>query len=192
MIVHDHGLIRSEQDIMKLNIIDWKRHDPWPDPQAAMHTIFSWFNHMAHYTIVEEDMSQCPERNDFPGWDHVGDHEAYGRLYWNWFHYWHGDHGKLHFSDSPDFQGSLTYKDNEHLFWGDVGQCSPQAIAHTQKQMRAGDLWVSIRATNIQIIIEPTVSLIDLFSQRFHDHNKTIPTQDIHSITSEHVQLTLF
>lgn len=194
MVIRDHGLIRSEQDIMKLNIVDWKRYDPWPNPQAAMNTIFSWFNHMAHYTVLEEDMTQCPERNDFPGWEHVGDHEEYGRMYWNWFHYWHGDCGELHFSDSPDFQGVFHYPDKEQWFWGDIGQCSAQALARTQKQMSANDLWISITAANVQVLIEPSVSIFDLFGQRFDEfcHKHDVPIEIASPVANTCVQLSLF
>lgn len=192
MKVLDHKLIQSEQDIMKLNIIDWKRHDPWPDPQAAMHTIFSWFNKNAHYTILEENLETAPDRDDFPGWHHTGDHEGFGRLYWNWFQHWHGSHGELHFSDSPDFYGKFHNPDGAKWFWGDVGQCSAQALARSQKQMNAGDLWISLTSINIQVVIETSVDLINLFEQMLYKEYQQRPTKAVAETLNKHVQLSLF
>jgi hypothetical protein len=191
MKVLDHGLIQSEQDIMKLNIIDWRRHRPWSDPQAALHTIFSWFDHVAHYTIFETDMDASPKRDDFPGWDHVGDHEAYGEMYWNWFHYWHGEYGELHFSDAPDFYGSFKFPDKTQHFWGDVGQCSVQAFSHAQKQMSEGDLWISIRGTKKQVVIESHLDILNFSAKLFRGEHLPI-IEELEPQTSEHIQLKLF
>src|SRR5437879_4304313 len=85
-----HKLIRSENDILDLNIVDWNRlNGYWNSPSGAVHTIASWFINTAHATRIEMDISKAPIRNDFPGWKHVGDHERIGQLYWNWFHYNH-------------------------------------------------------------------------------------------------------
>jgi hypothetical protein len=185
----DHGLIRSEKDIMKLNIIDWKRFNPWPDPQAALQTIFSWFDNAAHYTVFQHDMEACPKREDFPGWHHAGNHESSGEMYWNWFHYWHGDYGDLHFSDSPDFYGSFHYPDEKiQHFWGDIGQCSAQAFARAQKQMSDGDLWISIKGTHKQVVIESHVDILGLSEHEFNETNsKKLEAQAIGT-----TQLTLF
>jgi hypothetical protein len=186
----EHGLIRSEKDIMRLNIIDWKRHNPWASPQAAMDTIFSWFNLAAHYTIMDDDMDKYPARDDFPGWKHVGNHVLYAKSYWNWFQYHHGDYGELTFDDSPDFYGQFNFPDGVKRFWGDIGQCSCGAIARSQKQMDAGDLWISIRESGTQIIIEPTISIRERFQSQFFEETDTHITNSDEK--EQYAQLHLF
>lgn len=163
----EQGLIASQRDILKLNIINWKGlNGYWSNMADALDTISSFFVGQAHYTIIETSLRDAPNRDDFPGWSHVGNHEYYGRLYWNWFHYNHK--GELHFSDSPDFYGTLRWDDNKtSCFWGDVGQVSVSAMAHTQKNMDIGDIWISILGENRQVVIEPTVSFIDIWSRHF-------------------------
>jgi len=79
----EHGLIKTESDIFKLNIMDWNRlNGYWCSPSEAVHTIASWFKGHTHYTVMDADLREAPDRGDFPGWDHVGDHERQGRLYW--------------------------------------------------------------------------------------------------------------
>lgn len=152
--------IESPLDIMELDIIDWNRlNGSWNNAGEALQSISSWFVGSAHYTIIEHDLSHAPERDDWPGWDHVGNHEPLGRLYWNDFHYHRA--GKITFSDAPDFYGQFIGKDGKPgaHFYGDIGKISAQAFAITQKKMRAHDLWISVIDTHHQVLIE---SLLDI------------------------------
>lgn len=163
--VLSHSLIRTEQDMFDLNIVDWGRlNGYWRSPAAAAHTLASWFANTSHATLLNIDIRHAPARNDFPRWEHVGGHVDIGRLYWNWFQYMHK--GELIFSDSPDFYGTITFDEgDEHHFFGDIGKVSPMALALTQKQMLAGDVWITIRSATRQLLIEPFVSLFGIWSE---------------------------
>src|SRR6266702_7478194 len=121
-------IFKSELDIMKLNIIDWNcLNGSWRNPADAVRTISSWFLGRAVYTIAREDLAEFPERDDWPGWKHVGRHERLGRLYWNAFY--GSDMGTITFADEPDFSGTLIFPGYKRHFWGDIGKVSAQCFA---------------------------------------------------------------
>ena len=150
------GIIESEYDLTDLQIIDWSRlYGYWRHAGDAIHAISSWFIWRAMYTVVKCDLRQAPDRDDWPGWKHVGHHEQLGRLYWNTFHY--TQKGSLSFRDEPDFSGVLDFEDEgqgQVHFWGDIGKVSAVTFAHIQKCMTKHDLWISIPAYDCQVIIE--------------------------------------
>jgi len=153
MGIIEQKLFTSELDIMKLNIIDWNRlNGSWRNPAEALRTISSWFVGNAAYTILRADLTEFPERSDWPGWKHAGRHERLGRLYWNAFY--DSDMGTITFADEPDFSGMLIFPGYERHFWGDIGKVSAQCFAMTQKCMREGDLWISVLDERTQVIIE--------------------------------------
>jgi len=167
MEIISQKLITDPLDIMSAPIIDFNRlNGVWECAADAVRTIFSWFDHMATITIVDiPDFHNAPERDDWPGWDHVGGHPELGRKYWNWF-FWRHPRGKLKFSDSPDFYGGFG---DGALFWGDIGKVSASAFAMTQKQLRAHDLWVSVLGGGIrQVLIEPHIGPWGLFAALFN------------------------
>lgn len=167
-MIIDQRMIYNSQDVLKLKIIDWNRlNGYWNNPAEALDAITSWFAGNAYYSIIEHDIRAAPQRDDFPGWKHVGAHEEIGELFWNDFH--DRLNGKLTFSDSPDFYGELYGEDGKvgNLFWGDIGQVSASAFAHTQKQLSAHDLWISVLSETRQIIIEPLIDINSLYNGRF-------------------------
>lgn len=170
----EQKLIESEYDVLRLDIIDWNRSRPWDHPGDAVRSISSFFINMAHYTIIETDLRTAPQRDDWPGWKHVGNHEYYGRLYWNWFH--HNQKGDLHFSDAPDFSGILLTTNGHHLttngphtcfarFWGDIGKVSARAFSDAQVQMHIGDLWISIIDEYRQVIVESKADIAKIYEE---------------------------
>ena len=152
-------------DILSLDIIDFNRlNGYWDNPAQALDTIFSWFNpelycgyNVATITKVRiPNFNDAPIRTDFPGWSHVGGHEAIAKDYWDWF-YWNHPGGNLHLSDSPDFYGNF---EDGTMFWGDIGKVSASAFAITQKTMGANDLWISIPGGgSTQTIIETHIDI---------------------------------
>ncbi len=151
------GIIESEYDLTDLHIIDWCRLGSyWRHAGDAIRAISSWFIWRAMYTGVKGDLCQAPDRDDWPGWKHVGRHEQLGRLYWNYFHW--VEMGTLSFHDEPDFSGTLDLENEgqrrQAKFWGDIGKVSAVTFAHVQKQMNKHDLWISIPAYDCQVIIE--------------------------------------
>jgi hypothetical protein len=169
MKVLKKGRFESSIDLMKLNIIDWNRLNGfWDDPGKALESIASWFIGCATYTVIEYDLRNVPDRDDFPGWDHVGHHENMGRLFWNDFFY-HFPDGKLQFADAPDFYGSFPPDElgRRAPFWGDIGKISASGFTLTQKQMPAHSLWISVVSVNRQVLIEPLYDIQGLFCDRF-------------------------
>jgi len=154
-------LITTPFDLMNESFIDFNRlNGCFKSPAEAIRNIFSWFDHRATMTIVDIFIfHDAPKRNDFPGWNHIGNHSSLGKLYWNWFFLNHPD-GELHFGDSPDFYGNFA---DGQMFWGDIGRVSASAFALTQKGMGIGDLWISILGDGVrQIVIE---SHTDVYQQ---------------------------
>lgn len=157
--------IQSIDDLVNLDIIDWHRlNGTSSSPLVAMRDVSSWFIGRAGYTIIECDLHQFPTRDDWPGWEHSGNHEGIGRLYWNYFYAQHPD-SQLTFSDEPDFYGFLKTS-NAH-FWGDIGKVSVSAFALTTiRKMKAHDIWISIPDYKTQVIIETFENFQELFSQQ--------------------------
>lgn len=150
----EEGIIRSTNDFVRLNVVDWKRFKPyWKSEQHAMDNLGLHFLGMC-YTIAKVPMCEYPERDDFPGWQHVGDHESMGRVFWNFFHYIYD--GKLFFYDKPDFSGIIYYKDEEpaeRKFHGDVGKVSPIAMRETVSAIHDYNIWISMIDENTLILI---------------------------------------
>ncbi len=98
--VLDHGISRSVGDFVRLGIVDWMRYKLyWRSPQQSMQVVSAPFINKMSFLVAQLDLHEYRERNDFPGWKHVGAHEELGRLYWNHFHYVF--EGELHFHDQP-------------------------------------------------------------------------------------------
>lgn len=156
------GLIKSEWDLIALDIVDWSRsYGFWRDPAEQMQAVSSWFMGKATYTVLRYDMRAAPHRSDWPGWRHEGFHSLLGQLFWNTFHTFYK--GELHFSDEPDFYGKIVGPQEIH-FWGDVQHVSAHALALTQKKMAAHDLWITVLDDRRLVIIEPFVSLREIWS----------------------------
>lgn len=157
--VVDHGVIRSSGDLARLGIVDWHRYKPyWKSTQQAIESVGSRFVNSFTFMVVEMDLRAFPKRDDFPGWRHVGNHETYGELYWNHFHYTF--EGDLHFDDTPDFFGTIIHKDrnpSEYGFWGDIGQVSPITFLETWRLLAPYTLWISVLNETTQVIIQPLV-----------------------------------
>jgi hypothetical protein len=161
----DHGFIRNAGDFLRLNLVDWARatRSHWKSEQDAIDRIAPVFVNRFGYKIVDLDLDAFPERDDFPGWKHVGNHEEIGRLYWNHFKHDFPD-SDLHFHDSPDFSGIIRYTDqrkdhypyNEFYFYGDIGKVSPVAILDSMHAAVKNTLWITVVSEQRQIILEPT------------------------------------
>ena len=142
MTVLNKTQLLHPDDVLTLNLIDFTRlNGYWDNLLQAAETIFSWWDGAIVTTIKHENYHDAPEREDWPGWEHTGDHPFQGRQYWNWF--WHDRPNgcKLVFSDSPDFWGHL---DDGSGFWGDIGMPSASAVALTQKSMGAHELFIFV------------------------------------------------
>lgn len=165
MAIIEQGRIRSGRDLLRLGIIDWNRlNNYWDNADEASSAIASWLDGAAAmYGVIDHNLSDAPNRGDWPGWKHIGHHPEMGRMYWNYFY--HNHKGTLHFSDSPDFQGTLQFKDGSSArFWGDIGQVSASTFMHTIRMLNTNDIWVSVIDSCTQIIIEPQISISRLWS----------------------------
>lgn len=172
----EQGIFQSSYDILKLNIIDWNRlNGTWQHPGDAIRTISSWVIGRAGYTIIEDDLHAYPERTDWPGWEHPGNHERLGRLYWNSFYA--AQTGVLRFSDAPDFYGTIETQNGVQQIWGDIGKVSAQAFAMTQKKMRVNDIWVSVLDDTHQVVIESLADNLNEWEQLL-----------VHSAENQHIQ----
>jgi len=139
-----------------LDIVDWSRtNGAFRNPYQAMTHTCSWLINRAWYTISQEDMTLAPVRDDWPDWKHAGQHEELGRIWWNYFlNVGEGVSHQLAMPDVPDFCGSVTYEGVEHQVFGDIGSIPVQACVASTKQMRPGDLWISVCDTQTHIVIE--------------------------------------
>jgi hypothetical protein len=166
MTIVETGHITTQRDLLKLDIIDWQRAQGyWDNTQEAVDTLMSWLvASETSYTIITCNLQEAPERNDWPGWTHVGNHVPLGKLYWNWFHW--KQRGSLTFSDAPDFHGRLRYPDTpERRFYGDIGHVSPSAFSHTFRVLAENDLWISVIDEYTQIILEPSLSVLQICAE---------------------------
>ncbi len=149
--------ITSLRDIGHINIIDFNRcNGLWVNnPVYALEVIGGWLIGKSAYTIIRDNLRKYPERNDFPEWEHVGNHKPLAKLYWNMFHA--TSQGTLTFHDMPDFSGKISLDDakREATFWGDIGQVSASVFgAEVLPQMHKGDLWISVINIDTQIVLE--------------------------------------
>jgi len=164
-IVTDHVRITSFGQILQLDIIDWNRlNGYWDNTFDALQVVADWLTDVTEYAILRTSLKLAPERADWPGWKHVGDHVAVGRLFWNWFHW--KKRGTLVFADSPDFSGTLELPHGKTVrFWGDIGKVSPSTFLETIKRMDKDDIWISIPDVTTQIVLEPLVSFRDIWRE---------------------------
>lgn len=163
-------MIVSPGTLLELDVIDWRRGGIyWDDPQEALATISAVIVGRTEYLIAEVDMRLAPERGDWPDWRHTGAyHNSLGKLWWDWFHW--KRKGTLSFSDSPDFQGTLQLPNQAPIrFWGDIGTVSALAFFESIRQMKAGDLWISIPDHETQVLLSPLVDLNRLLGQSIND-----------------------
>lgn len=182
MKVIEQEMIDSQEDLVKLGIIDWNRLNGTSLNMAeAMRDISGWLIGSAVYTVAESDLTLAPQRDDFPEWGHEGNaHMALARLFWNDFKYHHPT-SELILVDEPDFYGTLKSeepspalkedrsfywsdeKGHAH-FWGDIGQVSASAFALTViRKMKKGDIWISVLNEKQQVVIEATENLQQKF-----------------------------
>jgi hypothetical protein len=165
----EQKLITSLRDIGHINIIDFNRcNGLWEDnPVIALEVIGKWLIGNAAYTIIHDDLRKYPERNDFPRWEHVGNHKPIAKLFWNMFHV--KFQGTLAFHDMPDFSGTFILDDpkREAVFWGDIGQVSASVFGiEVLPNMHTGDLWISLISEDIQILVE----FVEDVGRLIHDH----------------------
>lgn len=157
----EQGIIRSINDFVRLNIVDWERFSPyWKSEQNAIDVISRSFVNRFYCTIAKVDLLQYPERNDFPGWSHVGDHVSIGKLFWNHFKYCFD--GRLVFHDSPDFSGYFYNRKptpRKHHFRGDIGKVSPIAMKEAATILGPYSMWISVIDEHTQIILEKLIPI---------------------------------
>lgn len=153
---------QSEEDLLRLDIIDWDRlHGYWDSSAEAVRAISSWLIGTSIYVVIRCNLYEAPERDDWPGWRHTGRHPEIGRLYWNWFHW--RKQGHLFFSDAPDFYGKLQLPDGRlHSFLGDIGRVSPPTFIQAFKSLGAHEFWISVLDPHTQVLIEPLMSICEL------------------------------
>ncbi len=145
-VLLEEGNFSLESDLMALDIIDFDRlNGYWPNPGAAMRTIFSHIKDgRASYSIYQvPDFDSVPSREDFPKWKHTGDHLQLGKRFWNWFLFKFPQY-ELNLMDSPDFQAIKRTGERSDWIWGDFGRVSASAFAWSQKMMRPGHIWISV------------------------------------------------
>lgn len=154
-------LITTPFDILEADIIDFNRlNGIFANSSEALQSIFSWLDRLAVITsIYIPDYYNAPIREDWPGWEHCGNHTKYGQSYWNWFFLEHPK-ATLTFSDSPDFYGTF---ESGNLFWGDIGKVSASTFARIQKGMDKHDVWITVNGT-IHTIIESLTDMPNLMA----------------------------
>lgn len=156
----------SPEDIGNLHIIDFNRcNGLWNNnPFKAIQAVSSMLVGRASYTVIDHDLRMYPDRNDFPTWQHAGDHYDLGRLYWNMFHATYV--GELRFSDMPDFSGTLTTTAGViQNIYGDIGVVSVSSFAvEALVRMNTGDIWVSVLDEKTQVILEATEDIGSLYA----------------------------
>lgn len=159
--------IASIDDLVDTGIIDWQRTNGTSrNPYRAILDISSWVVNRATLTVIDSDLEQAPERDDWPGWRHEGKHVSLGRLWWNYFHHaWQGAPHELVMADEPDFYGYITLPDGEHRIFGDINQVSASAFALVMRKVRPGDLWISVFGPTRQYIIEWSADNVSDFQQ---------------------------
>ncbi len=144
----DQRQFQSPSDVLRADVVDiYRLNGYWSNPGDALDRIFAVLDSgPAVYGVYDvPDFDSAPQREDFPGWTHVGGHVPIGRRLWNWFH-WRMPTYELTFSDSPDFYASTTLDYGaQHFIWGDIGRVSASTFVYTLLRMRPGDLWMTIK-----------------------------------------------
>lgn len=156
MEVIEQKQITTVVDIGSLNIDFNRCNGYWKNnPVRAMQTIGNWLIGRTAYTIIRDDLRKYPERDDFPQWEHVGNHKPLAKLYWNMFYA--TSQGTLTFHDMPDFSGTITLDDpkREAAFWGDIGKVSASTFClEVLPRVSEGDLWISVVSEDTHIVVE--------------------------------------
>lgn len=163
-------LIKEPEDFLRLRLVDWGRlNGVWEHEREAMEAVCSWVVNTTVCTVIKTPLWQYPQRDDWPGWEHVGVHPELGQQYWNYFHY--RQLGELYFDDEPDFAGYI-YRDgkDKQPFHGDIGQVSPSTFSMTYRSHFAHDLWISVLDSETQVILEPMVCIADLSMEAIEMH----------------------
>src|SRR5438552_951850 len=110
--VIEQGRLSSRKKVATLGCFDWSRFNGyWDESSEAIDCVASWLVGRSTYTLLRTNLCNAPERDDFPGWRHNGNHVEMGKRYWNWFHARY--HGTLHFADQPDFGGTFILPNQE-------------------------------------------------------------------------------
>jgi len=139
----DQKTFRSPTDVLRLEIIDFRRlNGYWGNSGDALDRVYEVLSEgsavYGEYDVPDFDLA--PVRDDFPGWDHRGNHQVLGPPFWNWFK-WQLPGYKLRLGDQPDFQAVTTIKGGlRHFIWGDIGRVSASTFMFTLLHMRPGDL----------------------------------------------------
>ena len=160
--------VTSLEDVGKLHIIDFNRlNGYWENnPARALKTIGSWLINRTCATYIECDLKQFPVHPGFQ-WEHVGNHEPLGQLYWNAFH--NMFIGEIHFQDAPDFSGRIYFEERGSKpvhFEGDIGQVSASTFAlDVLPTMHKDDIWISILDERHHLILEFLDDLTTLISK---------------------------
>jgi hypothetical protein len=169
----EQGIMRAE-DVTRLNFIDFKRTNGlWRnDIMAAIRTASNMLAGTTAYTVAELDLRAFPDRDDWPGWDHIGNHPYLGRLYWNFFFYnFEGQSPQLTMRDSPDFTGSFIDSEGvERTIYGDIGQVSVACfVCDAFRCLHAHDLWISVLDECRQIILEPQMDIGSAYDSKLEE-----------------------
>lgn len=165
----------SANDILQLQMIDFSRcNGLWHNNVLhAIQAICPWLVGNAGYSILPVDLEKSPQRADWPGWTHVGNHESLGKLYWNWFFDHVGDRGTLHFVDEPDFYGTIKDPETEEIvtFQGDIGQVAASTFAlEVLPSFNRDCWWVSVLNARRVIVIMPQSDIGLLLQKHIADH----------------------
>lgn len=170
----EQGIIRSTDDITRLNFIDFGRLNGHFQNNilSALRAASTLLVNTTAFTVAQTDLRAFPARSDWPGWTHAGNHESLGKLYWNFF-FWgfQGRSPQLRFHDEPDFSGSFIDDTGvERWIYGDIGQVSASTfIVDTYKSMRGHDLWISVLDEHRQIILEPQIDIVDAYGDKLEE-----------------------
>lgn len=167
--------IRSASDFSKLRIVDWHRlNGYWQnDVTMPLSVISAFLSNHATYTLIEDDLTVYPVRDDWPNWVHAGNgsHERLGRLYWNMFYACFGGEGTLIMGDMPDFQGTLAFPGTQPVkFFGDIGQVSASTfVLDVLPKFTFHDLWITVFDEKHHLILEIQGDIQRVLSERMEE-----------------------
>lgn len=114
-VMPEPKVFETPYDLLHLEFIDWNRYRPFASNMGdAVYGILNILKGNAAYSVLKIDIRSAPERDDFPGWHHIGTrHVPIAKYYWNWFHQNHKGH--LNFTDAPDFGGYIDWPDGKFI-----------------------------------------------------------------------------
>lgn len=160
----EQGPILTPQDFLRLDIVDWTRiKRSGGKPREIMDSLTTWFVKTSIYHIIQTNLCDYPERDDFPQWNHSGTyHRDIAEVFWNHFHY-RFPKSTLAFDDCPDFYGEIVYSSDERVqIIGDIGKVSPFGLRNAIPMLNGSSLWISVVDLNTLILIEPRCELASL------------------------------